>query len=186
MRAFPLGRFHLPAMPKAQQKWVLRPELQKIRGSGKGQLLLCARGSLCSTRGAQGAVAPPELVCLDLWLCHLLGWELKCPPPPPPRLHPCPPVLPVCSSCCTAPAGPFFLFFFPFFLWLSCRNASAAFWSRATNNSISSRVQFRICCEDRNPKDRGESKPGLRTAGSPNPRACCISWENAQEWAIQA
>lgn len=25
------------------------------------------------------------------------------------------------------PAGPFFLFFFPFFLWLSCLNASAAF-----------------------------------------------------------
>lgn len=131
--------------------------------------------------------APPKLPCLDLWLCHsihlaLLGRELRCPA----RLQLCPPVLPVCCSCCTVPAGPFFLFFFPFFLWLSCRYASAAFWSRATNTSMSSRVQFRICCEDRNPRDQHESEPGLHTAESLNPRVCCITWENAHKWAIQA
>lgn len=45
----------------------------------------------------------------------------------------------------SAPAGPFFPFFFPFFRWFSCLKASAAFCSRATNHSMSSRAQLRIC-----------------------------------------
>ncbi|XP_068859315.1 uncharacterized protein [Aphelocoma coerulescens] len=45
-------------------------------------------------------------------------------------------------SCCPAPAGPSFLFCLPFFPWLSCRNASAAVWSRAMNTWMSSGVQL--------------------------------------------
>lgn len=46
----------------------------------------------------------------------------------------------------TPSAGAFFPFFFPFLRWFSCLNASAAFCSRATNHSMSSRAQLRICC----------------------------------------
>lgn len=51
---------------------------------------------------------------------------------------------------------------------------------------MSSGVWLGICCEDRNPRDRGEGEPGLGMAGSPNPRASCISQEDAQAWAVQA
>lgn len=48
------------------------------------------------------------------------------------------------------PAGPFFLFFLLLLRWLSCEKASAAFCSRATKTSMSSRAQLRICWGDRN------------------------------------
>lgn len=44
------------------------------------------------------------------------------------------------------PPGPFFLPFLDFFLLESSLKASAAFWSRVTKCSISSRTWFRICC----------------------------------------
>lgn len=44
------------------------------------------------------------------------------------------------------PAGPFFLFFLLLLRWLSWEKASAAFCSRATKISMSSRAQLRICC----------------------------------------
>lgn len=157
-------------MQKAQQKCVLRPELLKIRGSGKGKLPLCAGGSVCSARGVHGEQHVPDLcawICgcamALIWPCWA-GAEVS----PPAFIHD-PPMLPICCGCCTAPAGPFFLFFFPFFLWLSCRNASAAFWSRATNTSMSSRVQFRICCEDRNPRDQCKVSLGYAQLGAQIP-----------------
>lgn len=151
--SIPLGGFHLPAVQKAQQKWVLRPGLLKMRGSGKGKLPLCTRGSVLCQRCPWRA-APPELLGLDPWLCRgidpaLLGRELRYPP----CLHPCPSVLPVCSGCCTAPAGAFFWLCLSFLLQLSCGNASAAFWSRVRSTGMSSGVQLRICCEDRSPRD---------------------------------
>lgn len=54
-----------------------------------------------------------------------------------------------------SPPGLFFLLFLVFFLRESSPNASAAFCSLVTKNSMSSRMWFRICCQNKSQRNCG-------------------------------
>lgn len=59
------------------------------------------------------------------------------------------------SDAAAEPLSPPGLFFLLFFLRESSPNASAAFCSLVTKNSMSSRMWFRICCQNKSQKDCG-------------------------------
>lgn len=90
------------------------------------------------------------------------------------------------------PAGPFFLFFLLLLRLLSWVKASAAFCSRDTKISMSSRAQLRICCVAQRREGRGrvrsriEQSWGLRRqvcalkpTTSFSMRCASVSWDSA-------
>lgn len=113
------------------------------------------------------ALCPMQPICVGQTFPSSMSGPVPGPVPVPctcwPRPWPRPWSLHLLApSLAPAPAGPFLPFFFPFFRWFSCLKASAAFCSRATNHSISSRAQLRICW--------GQRGSGVSLRHSPLPR----------------
>lgn len=138
---------------------------------------LCELSQRCPWSSGPSRAAVPVSVAV-LWNGSNpagLGAEVN------PHPHPCPPVLPV-SSLLHCPCWPFLLLLPPFLPLAELWERLCSLLEPRKKPWMSSRVQFRICCEDRNPRERGESEPRLGKAGSHNPRPCCISQEDAQEW----